>query len=268
MARIEVEAEGRAVAEGREQPLRRVEVEGDLRGMDFESEADAAGVELVEDWRPEADDLLEGIIDHLLAGRRPCVPVAPGRRTHEAGHHVHAHCLRCPRDVLHLLDRPGPDLLRVALCLGWRKRVEARIPVVAAALARDVPAERKELEPVLAEDAFPLLDVPWIGRRPASIHLLPLTGELDPVEAERPCFLTEHREGQVGPLAGEQRDRTSHVDVSFQNSTQAGPFLELSTHRSMKRTPDSPSSTPGKSRSAVERSAPPFFLARAAVKDL
>src|SRR5467141_65255 len=129
-------------------------------------------------------------------------------------------------------------------------------------------AQREHLQPVLAEDTLLLLDVPGIGRRPASIHLLPLTGELDPVEPERPCFLTKHREGQVGPLAGEQRDRTSHVDVSFQNSTQAGPFLELSTHRSMKRTPESPSSTPGKSRSAVERSAPAFFLARAAVNAL
>ena len=66
--RIEVEAERRPVLELLEQALRAVVVEGYLRRVDLEGEADAAGVELIEDGAPEPHYLLEGLVDHRLGG--------------------------------------------------------------------------------------------------------------------------------------------------------------------------------------------------------
>src|SRR4051794_16966935 len=83
---VEVEAELGTVVEGFQGPFGRVNVEGDLSGMDFQGELDAALGEDVEDWIEAIGKELETVVDHLAGDGREAVEQVPDRAAREAVH--------------------------------------------------------------------------------------------------------------------------------------------------------------------------------------
>ena len=234
VARVEVEAQGQPAVEGVEQAPGRVEVEGDLGRVDLEGELDALLVELVEDGRPEGQDLLESGFDRLLGRRGEGVPGLPDGRAHEAVDDVAAHIAGRPGGGLHLVDGPLAQGLGLALDGVGGEAVQARIVLVADALAGEVGAERPALESVLVEDALPVADIGGVGRGLADVHVVAPAGDLQAVVAPGFGLPADLFERQVGPLAGEQGDGSRHDALLDQSVfSQIEPRAELSTQVSM-----------------------------------
>src|SRR5437868_3513279 len=64
VARIEVEAELFAAADGVQGALGGIDVESDFRGMHFEREANTAFGEHIENWIPALGELGETVVNH------------------------------------------------------------------------------------------------------------------------------------------------------------------------------------------------------------
>ena len=73
MAGVEIESERRPAAQGLQRPAGGGDVEGDLRGVDFEGEADAAFVENVQNRIPHRGEMAESLLDHLVRHGREAV---------------------------------------------------------------------------------------------------------------------------------------------------------------------------------------------------
>ena len=81
---------------------------------------------------------------------------------------------------------------------------------IADSLADEVGAEREAVLMVALEHLLDRADIARIGERLVDFEVVAPAGELEPVEAPAARFLGELFEGQVGPLAGEQRDGPRH----------------------------------------------------------
>ncbi len=81
---------------------------------------------------------------------------------------------------------------------------------VAHRLADQVRGDREALEAVAVEDLPASVDVARVGERLVDVEVIAPAGELEAVEAPAPSLVGELLERQVGPLAGEERDRTCH----------------------------------------------------------
>ena len=175
---------------------------------------------IVEDGRPEREDLLEGGLDHLLGRRGERVPGLPDGRAHEAVDDVTAHIAGGPGSGLHLFDGPFAQGLGLSFDGVGGEAVEAGIVLVADALAGEMGAEGPALEAVFLEDALLLADVGGVGRGLADVHVVAPAGDLQAVVAPAFGFLADLFERQVGPLAGEQRYGSCH-DSSLFNPVSA-----------------------------------------------
>ena len=188
-------------------------VVGDLAGVHLVGEPDALLVEHVQDRVPPVGEVLVARGDHRLGGRREHRDVLPDRRAGEAHDGVDAEHPRRPGGVLHLLGRPLPDALGIAVAPhpGREDAVVALVDgVVAHGLAGEVVGDRVHLQAVTLEDVEPGLDVVGVLDRGPRVEVVAPAGDLEAVVAPAGCQRGDLLERQIGPLAGEQRDRTRH----------------------------------------------------------
>ena len=82
--------------------------------------------------------------------------------------------------------------------------------VVANRLALQVCRNGEHLQAVAVQDLPPGGDVVVINGAGDDIEMIPGAGDLEPVVAPFRRQLRNLLERQVGPLAGEQRDRSAH----------------------------------------------------------
>ena len=212
VARVEVDPEGLVVADRVEGLARRDEVVGDLGRVHLEPEAHPLRFEDVHD-RPEAlGEVLVAALDLGEVVRREGVELVPDRRAREAVHLRDAERGRGAGRVLQALGGALPDALGLAVApdLGRKDRLVARVDRVADGLPDEVRAERPAAEPVALEELAPSLRVPVVGERLVDLEVVAPAGELEPVEPPLARLGGEVVDGQVGPLAGEERYGTRH----------------------------------------------------------
>ena len=129
-------------------------------------------------------------------------------------HDVDAEVLGRPRGHLHLLGRPLPDALGVTVAPDARGE-DVLVPgvdrVVADGLTLEVVGDREQLQAVLLEGVQLGLDVGVVLGRLPRVEVVAPAGDLQPVVAPAGGQLADLLERQVGPLAGEQGDRSCHL---------------------------------------------------------
>ena len=86
--------------------------------------------------------------------------------------------------------------------------------VVADGLALEVVGDREDLQAVLLQQVQLALDVGVVLGALPRVEVVAPAGDLEPVVAPLGGELGHLLEGQVGPLAGEQRDRSRHLSSS------------------------------------------------------
>ena len=92
---------------------------------------------------------------------------------------------------------------------------------IAHGLAHEVVADRPAPEAVALEQLAPAGGVIGLGHRAVDLEVVAPARELEAVEAERRRLAREVVECQVGPLAGEQRDRSGHLSSGVGGSRRA-----------------------------------------------
>src|SRR5690606_17108416 len=213
VGRVEVEAEGRPVADGFEGADGGPVVVGDLAGVHLVGEAHAFGVEDVEDGVPAGGEVLVAALDHHLGGGREHGDQVPDRGAGEADDGVDAEAGRGPCGVLDLGGGPLPDALRLTVAPdpGGQDGLVAFVDDgVAHRLADQVVGDRPALESVLVEQLVPGVDVGGVGEGLVHLEVVAPAGEFEPVVAEVAGESADLLQGQVGPLAGEQREVARH----------------------------------------------------------
>ena len=86
----------------------------------------------------------------------------------------------------------------------------ARVDRVADRLADEVRAEREAVQVVALEQLLDAGAVVVLGKRTVDLEVVAPARELEAVEAPAARLLGEVLERQVGPLAGEEGDRSRH----------------------------------------------------------
>ena len=212
VARIPVDPELRPV-DGLQHLLCRPVVIGQFAGVYLGSEPDPALREDVEDGIPPLLEVDPTRLDQVLPCRREHREVLPDRGSGEPDDGLHAEPLRRPRGVLHRLRSALPDALRLAVApdhVGQHVVVAFVDRVVADGLAREVVGDGEHLEVVLLQDGEPVGDVVVIGGASPDVQVVAPAGDLQAVEAPARRETCDLLEGQVGPLASEEGDRSSH----------------------------------------------------------
>ena len=85
-----------------------------------------------------------------------------------------------------------------------------RVDRIGDCLADQVGADRPAPQAVALEQVAVSLDVTGVGQRPIDLEVVSPARELDAVEAPPSGAGGEVGERQVGPLAGEEGDRSRH----------------------------------------------------------
>src|SRR6476469_3565838 len=108
--------------------------------------------------------------------------------------------------------RALPDALRIAVAPDVRRQdpAVAVVDLVADRLPDEVRAEREAVQVVALEDLLDSADVVVLRERAVDLEVVAPAGELESVEGPAPRLLRELLERQVGPLAGEEGDRSGH----------------------------------------------------------
>src|SRR5690606_37728441 len=220
VARVPVEAERLAVPDRLERTNRRPVVVRGLARVALVREPHGHRVEHVEDRVPAVREVLVPGVDRLLGDRREHRDVLPDGRPREAHDGLDAELRRDPRGVLHLLRGALAHALGVAVAPhDVRQDVAVALVdrVLAHRLALEVVRDRADLEVVLRQQVELALDVLVVVPAPG-VEVVPPAGDLQPVVApagREPRHLLER---QVGPLPGEEGDRSCHGRVSFGRS--------------------------------------------------
>jgi hypothetical protein len=136
----------------------------------------------------------------------------PDRGAGEAVDDTDAEFLGGPGRPLHLLGRAAIDAIRVAVAPHMRRqdRLVALVDSVADRLADEMRRDGMHREVVALELVALLGAVRGFFERPGGIEVVAPAGQLEPLVAKLARFPGEVIEGQIGPLAGEQRDRSRH----------------------------------------------------------
>ena len=210
--RVEVEPEALAVADRLEGVLGGPVVVRDLGRVHLEREAHADLFEDVEDRVPAVGEVLVAARDELVGCRREHRDGLPDRRPGEAVDRLHAELRGDAGGVLQVLRGALPHALRVAVAPD-PVRQDVAVPlvdrVVAHRLAGQVIRDRVDLQPVALEDVEPALHVLRVVPT-RDVEVVAPAGDLEAVVAPLAGESGHLFERQVGPLAGEQSDRTRH----------------------------------------------------------
>ena len=180
--------------------------------MHFERESDADFFEHVEDRVEAVGEVLVAACDELFGRRREHRDGLPDRRAREAVDRFHAELGGEARRVLQVFRCALPHAFGVAVA-PHPSRQDVTVPlvdrVVADGLAGEVVRDRIHLQPIAVEDVEPALHV--LGVVPArDVEVVAPARDLETVVAPLAGKAGHLFERQVGPLAGEQGDRTRH----------------------------------------------------------
>ena len=181
-------------------------------------EPDALAVEDVEDGVPAGGEVFVPGVDELLARRREHGDVLPDRRPGEADDDVHAELARRACRHLHLFGCSPADTLGVAVApdpVGQDPAVALVDGVVADRLPLEVVADGEDLEVVLLQRLPLRRDVRVVLDRSPRVEVVAPASDLESVVAPARGEATHLLERQVGPLAGEQGDRSGHGHIPF-----------------------------------------------------
>ena len=224
VARVEVEAELRPPVDRSEGLARRDEVVRDLRRVNLQAEADALGSEDVHDRPPAFGEVLVAPLDLVEVVRRERVQQVPDARAGEAVDLLDAEQCRSASRVLQPLRCALEHTFGLAVPphFGGQNRPMPLIDRIADTLTDEVRADRMDLQPVPLEDVAPRVDVPRIGKRLVDLEMIAPAGQLEAVEAPRTRFRSELLDRQVGPLAGEERNRPRHQAAANTGTARPG----------------------------------------------
>lgn len=188
-------------------------VVGDLTGVDFVGEADAAFVEDVQDGVPAVREVLVAGVDDFFRDGREHGHVLPDGGAGEPDDGVHAEGFGEPGGVLHFLGGALADSFGVAVAPDLRAddRFVAEVDgVIAHGLALEVVGNGPDLEVVLVQDGEFGFDVAGFVPAPG-IQVVTGHGDFQAVVAPAGSKAGDFLEGEVGPLAGEQGVGAGHV---------------------------------------------------------
>ena len=214
MAGVKVQAQGGTIIQRFQQALGAVIVKGDLRGMHLQRQLHTAFIIDIKDGRPQLLDLLETGLHHFRRGLREGIPHRPDGRAQEAGDHLDIEELCRIGDVLHFLDSPGTDGLRIALAVRGGKVVQAGIPVIAHALADQVRRNRADVHVVLVQGFVDLITIGCVGQHAADIQMR-LRSNFNAVVADFVHGFAQFLQGKIAKLAGADIDGALHCFSSF-----------------------------------------------------
>ena len=98
----------------------------------------------------------------------------------------------------------------------------SRVDRVAHALADEVRADGEAVQVVAFEHLLDLPHVAVFGERAVDLEMVAPARELEAVEAPSPGRPRELLDRQVGPLAGEERDRPRHQAAANTGTARPG----------------------------------------------
>src|SRR6476619_2930398 len=179
--------------------------------MDLVSETDAYLVEDIDDRVPAVGEICVPLLDDLVINRREHRHVVPDRRSSESDNGVHTESGGRTCGDLHLFGGSPAYALWIAVA------PDARVDHVLVAIVDDRLAHRLAIDvirycptpkPVLFEEILPALNVAVVLGRFGNIEMITPAGDLQSVIA--PCRGEPGHllEGEIGPLSGEQGDRS------------------------------------------------------------
>ena len=118
-----------------------------------------------------------------------------------------------PDGVLQLLGGPGVHFGRVPVApnVGRQDGLVPGVDVVQHGLADQVAADGEHLQVVLLQDRPLLGAVVVLVEGLIDFEVIAPAGQLQSIVAETAAFAGQLGQGQVGPLAGEHRNRSRHV---------------------------------------------------------
>lgn len=165
-------------------------------------------------WVPPVREVLVAGVDHCLGSRREHGDGFPDGGTGEPRHGLDAKPGGCPGGILHGFRRPAAYAFRFAVAPDFRGQ-DALVAfidgVIADSLAGQVVGDSEDFEVVLLKDVQPALEVVVVLGSAAGVQVVAPAGDLQPVKAPLAGKPRHFLKGQVGPLAGEQRDWSCHV---------------------------------------------------------
>jgi hypothetical protein len=140
--------------------------------------------------------------------------------------------LRCrTRRVLHPLGGTLTYAFRLAVTPYIRRddRAVSLVDRIAYALADEMSADRKHLQPVFFEQPALRPDVTRVVQRSVHLEMIAPTRQLEPVEAPAARLGGELGQRQVGPLSREEGDGPCHRQAAARTGTArpAAPRFEV-----------------------------------------
>ena len=153
VARVEVEAERRMMADGLERSGRRNDVVGDLGRMHLQTEAHAFTLEGAHDRQPAVGEVPVAGVDVVLGRRRKEIELRPDAAAGEAVDDIDTEELGRVRCVHDLLSGALPNPLGIAVAPNARRQdaLVALVDRVAHALTDQVGADRRAAQAVLLQ---------------------------------------------------------------------------------------------------------------------
>ena len=183
--------------------------------MHLVREPHTLGVEDVENRIPPRGEVLKTGLDHTRGDRREHGHVLPDARPGEANDRIYAELPRDPRGQGELLRRTSAHSLGVPVAPdpGAHDGLVPKVDrIVADRLPLEMVGDREDPQVVTLEHVHATLQVLVVLRRTPDIQVLARARDLKAVVAPIARELRDLLEGQIGPLAGEQRDRVCSDD--------------------------------------------------------
>ena len=224
MRRVVVEPEATVALHRLDRALRAGDVERDLGRMHLEAEVHVRLVECLEDGQPALCEIVEALLPVRLRRGRKGVDRVPHRGAAEAvdhgrrptrgpGSRIEQRARRSGgRD--HLLSGPPADPLRLAVAPHVRRQdgPVALVDRVAHRLPHQVVRDRKAGQAMRLEQRPLVAQVLRRGNGLVHVEVVAPARQLDTIVAHAPGEGSELRQGQIGPLAGEERDGAHSPD--------------------------------------------------------
>ena len=216
--RVVIETEARVTLHGFERTPGRGDVERDLRRVHFQGEVDVFLFKAVENRQPPLREIGKALVQIFLAGRRKGVERVPDRRAGEtvddSGKIIAAFAAglgieKLPRGAgggFHFFGGALADAFGFAIApdVGGQDRLVPFVNQIADGLADQVRGNGVAGKAVFGEQRPFLFDVIRFAERPVHFKVVAPAGEFHAVVAHRLDLGRKFREGEIGPLAGEE----------------------------------------------------------------
>ena len=210
MGRIVVEAESRVVVERLQRTLGRSNVKSNLGRVDFECVFDSELLKFIEDRLEAGGKIFETSFDLARQYRRERINKVPDAGSSEAVDYRHSETGGGLSRFDQFFSRTLPHAFRVTVAVNIirKDRLVALVNIVANRLTDKMGGNGKTFHTSFVKG--PALGVAIRLIRFGYLKVVAPAGKFDAIIAERLRFLHNGGEGHVGPLAGEECDRTGH----------------------------------------------------------